>query len=330
MRYPGEIKVLYAGRLTQEKGVDLLADTFLRAHASRSRLHLLLAGGGPEAEALRARLGDRATFLGWLEGDALARAYASADVFLFCSRTDTFGQVLVEAAASGLPVVAVDEGGPSSIVVDGETGRLCEPDAAMLAAAVLQLADSPAWRAKLGRASAARRARARTWEASMLAARRGLRPGHRARRRSPHQAGQSGLGSAPKMRAVTDELAEQVTESSGPAADGGATVRRTRSGPEPRSRTSTDPVLYFNRELSWLDFNDRVLQLAEDPRVPLLERVNFCAIYEDNLDEFFMVRVAGLHEKVEQKIDARGADAMAPADVIEADPPAGRSSCASA
>jgi glycosyltransferase involved in cell wall biosynthesis len=130
-------------------------------------LHLLLAGGGPEADALRERLRDRATFLGWLEGEALARAYASADIFLFCSRTDTFGQVLLEAGASGLPAVAVDEGGPSSIVVDGETGRLCEPDAGMLSAAVLQLADSPAWRAKLGR-QARDAARGRTWEAAMV------------------------------------------------------------------------------------------------------------------------------------------------------------------
>ncbi|HEX2266113.1 MAG TPA: hypothetical protein VHH14_07500, partial [Solirubrobacterales bacterium] len=52
-------------------------------------------------------------------------------------------------------------------------------------------------------------------------------------------------------------------------------------------RDLEDPALYFNRELSWVEFNDRVLQLAEDPRVPLLERVNFCAIYEENLDEFF-------------------------------------------
>jgi glycosyltransferase involved in cell wall biosynthesis len=166
-RYPGQVKVLYAGRLTREKGVELLADTFLRAHRADPRVHLLLAGGGPEAEALRERLGDRATFLGWLEGEALARAYASADIFLFCSRTDTFGQVLLEAGASGLPAVAVDEGGPSSIVVDGETGRLCEPDAGMLSAAVLQLADSPAWRAKLGR-QARDAARGRTWEAAMV------------------------------------------------------------------------------------------------------------------------------------------------------------------
>ena len=69
-----------------------------------------------------------------------------------------------------------------------------------------------------------------------------------------------------------------------------------------------DSSLYFNRELSWLDFNERVLQLAEDESLPLLERVKFCAIYEDNLDEFFMVRVAGLHDQVDAGIDARGPD----------------------
>jgi glycosyltransferase involved in cell wall biosynthesis/predicted metal-dependent phosphoesterase TrpH len=164
--YPGEIKTLYVGRMTREKGVDLLADSFIRAHEADPRLHLLLAGGGPEEGALRDRLGDRATFLGWLDGDELPRAYASADLFLFCSRTDTFGQVLVEAGASGLPCVAVNEGGPSSIVVDGETGRLCEADAGMLAAAIRQLADSPAWRAKLGRQGLAA-ARHRTWESAL-------------------------------------------------------------------------------------------------------------------------------------------------------------------
>jgi glycosyltransferase involved in cell wall biosynthesis len=164
--YPGQIKVLYAGRLTKEKGIDLLADSFLRAHEADRRLHLLLAGGGAEEAQLRERLGDRATFLGWLGGDDLPRAYASADIFLFCSRTDTFGQVLVEAGASGLPCVAVAEGGPASIVVDGETGRLCDPDPGMLAAALLQLADSPAWRSKLGRQALAA-AQERTWEAAM-------------------------------------------------------------------------------------------------------------------------------------------------------------------
>jgi polyphosphate kinase len=79
-----------------------------------------------------------------------------------------------------------------------------------------------------------------------------------------------------------------------------------------------DSSLYFNRELSWLDFNDRVLQLAEDPSVPLLERVKFCAIYQDNLDEFFMVRVANLHEQIEAGRDARGADGMSAREQIDA------------
>jgi polyphosphate kinase len=78
-----------------------------------------------------------------------------------------------------------------------------------------------------------------------------------------------------------------------------------------------DSSLYFNRELSWLDFNDRVLQLAEDPSVPLMERVKFCAIWESNLDEFFMVRVANLHDQLEAGMDVRGADGMGPSEQID-------------
>jgi polyphosphate kinase len=76
------------------------------------------------------------------------------------------------------------------------------------------------------------------------------------------------------------------------------------------------PDLYFNRELSWLDFNDRVLQLAEDDSVPLMERIKFCAIWESNLDEFFMVRVANLEDQIEAGRDARGADGMAATEVV--------------
>jgi polyphosphate kinase len=79
-----------------------------------------------------------------------------------------------------------------------------------------------------------------------------------------------------------------------------------------------DPALYFNRELSWLDFNQRVLELAEDPEVPLLEKVRFCAIYASNLDEFFMVRVAGLFDQLDAGIDARGPDGLAPGEQIDA------------
>jgi glycosyltransferase involved in cell wall biosynthesis/predicted metal-dependent phosphoesterase TrpH len=164
--YPGELRVLYAGRLTREKGVDLLAESFLRARRAEPRLHLLLAGGGPEEGELRSRLGEHATFLGWLDGEDLARAYASADLFLFCSRTDTYGQVVLEAGASGLPVVAVGEGGPAALVENRHTGILCRPDADHLAGAVLQIASSPALRARLGGA-AVRNAAARSWERAL-------------------------------------------------------------------------------------------------------------------------------------------------------------------
>jgi len=164
--FPGEIKVLYAGRLTREKGVDLLAESFLRARHADPRLHLLLAGGGPEEGELRARLGADATFLGWLGGEELAAAYASADAFLFCSSTDTYGQVILEAAASGLPVVAVAEGGPAALVENRCTGLLCRPDPDHLAGALLQLASSPLLRRRLGSAGA-QAAHERSWERAL-------------------------------------------------------------------------------------------------------------------------------------------------------------------
>src|SRR6202051_2126854 len=77
-----------------------------------------------------------------------------------------------------------------------------------------------------------------------------------------------------------------------------------------------DPSLYLNRDLSWLDFNDRVLQLAEDERVPLLERVKFCAIYTTNLDEFYMVRVAGLRDQIDAGVENPGHDGRIPSETI--------------
>jgi polyphosphate kinase len=74
--------------------------------------------------------------------------------------------------------------------------------------------------------------------------------------------------------------------------------------------------LYLNRELSWLDFNDRVLQLAEDERVPLLERVKFCAIYTTNLDEFYMVRVAGLRDQIDAGVENPSQDGRIPSETI--------------
>jgi polyphosphate kinase len=85
----------------------------------------------------------------------------------------------------------------------------------------------------------------------------------------------------------------------------------------PEAPALDSPELYTNRELSWLQFNERVLELAEDEATPLLERVKFLAIYANNLDEFFMVRVAGLHDQVDAGIDARGPDGLSPGETIE-------------
>ncbi|HEY1277137.1 MAG TPA: polyphosphate kinase 1 [Thermoleophilaceae bacterium] len=77
------------------------------------------------------------------------------------------------------------------------------------------------------------------------------------------------------------------------------------------------PELYTNRELSWLEFNTRVLELAEDDSTPLLERAKFLAIYASNQDEFYMVRVAGVHDQVDAGIDARGPDGLSPQETIQ-------------
>src|SRR5436309_3510649 len=95
-------------------------------------------------------------------------------------------------------------------------------------------------------------------------------------------------------------------------------LRPDGDGSEPASVPElSDPALFTNRELSWLDFNDRVLQLAEDESLPLIERVKFLAIFVDNLDEFFMIRVAGVHDQVEARIDARSPDGLSPSEVLE-------------
>jgi polyphosphate kinase len=85
--------------------------------------------------------------------------------------------------------------------------------------------------------------------------------------------------------------------------------------PAPPALDSTE--LYTNRELSWLDFNERVLELAEDERTPLLERAKFLSIFTSNLDEFTMIRVAGLYDQVDAGIDARKADGLSPLETIE-------------
>ena len=79
---------------------------------------------------------------------------------------------------------------------------------------------------------------------------------------------------------------------------------------------ATEQTDYFNRELSWLEFNQRVLDEAQDDAVPLLERLKFLAITASNLDEFFMVRVAGLHGQVEAGIETPSQDGLTPTEQL--------------
>src|SRR3984957_409440 len=95
-----------------------------------------------------------------------------------------------------------------------------------------------------------------------------------------------------------------------------STARDGPTAPSLDSPSLEDPSLYLNRELSWLDFNDRVLQLAEDERVPLLERVKFCAIYTTNLDEYYMVRVAGLRDQIDAGVETPSQDGLIPSETI--------------
>ena len=95
-------------------------------------------------------------------------------------------------------------------------------------------------------------------------------------------------------------------------------ARTRRQAPAaPAGGDLDDRALYFNRELSWVEFNERVLELAEDPGVPLLERAKFAAIYTSNLDEFFMVRVAGLQEQVDAGVSRSGPDGRTPSETID-------------
>jgi glycosyltransferase involved in cell wall biosynthesis len=161
----GGTTLLYVGRLSSEKGLFLLAGAFRRASAGRPDLRLALVGEGPARRELeRALAGTPHRFAGPLRGDDLAAAYASADVFCLPSATETFGQVVTEAAASGLPSIVLAAGAASEQVVDGETGLVVPPDdATALAVAIGRLADGEALRVAMGRRARALALRRPGW-----------------------------------------------------------------------------------------------------------------------------------------------------------------------
>jgi glycosyltransferase involved in cell wall biosynthesis len=130
----------YVGRLSVEKNVALLAQVQneLEQYGHKS-FRFLIVGHGSEESWLRERL-PRAEFTGVLKGEPLSTAYANMDLFVFPSHTDTFGNVVLEALASGVPAIVTPNGGPCTIVRDGETGRIV-PDSEFASAAAAILAD---------------------------------------------------------------------------------------------------------------------------------------------------------------------------------------------
>jgi glycosyltransferase involved in cell wall biosynthesis len=117
------MKLVYVGRVSKEKNLALLADAFMEVTTAGCACSLVIVGDGPYRQEMAEKLaGYPVLFTGFLEGEELQRAYASADIFVFPSATDTFGNVVLEAQASGLPVIVSDEGGPRELMVDGETG----------------------------------------------------------------------------------------------------------------------------------------------------------------------------------------------------------------
>ena len=122
---PDSPLLLYVGRVSAEKQIDQIKPVLEAIPEAR----LAIVGDGPNREALEAHFaGTNTYFVGYLQGLELASAYASADAFVFPSRTETLGLVLLEAMAAGCPVVAANSGGIPDIVTDGENGYLFEVD----------------------------------------------------------------------------------------------------------------------------------------------------------------------------------------------------------
>ncbi len=120
-----------------------------------------------------------------------------------------------------------------------------------------------------------------------------------------------------RKRAVQDDLAPPTPEE-GPYRHAPILGIPPKPEPPPSDSDLDDPALYINRELSWLEFNRRVLEEAQDETHPLLERVKFLAIFSNNLDEFFMIRVSGLREQLESGILETSPDGMTPAEQLAA------------
>lgn len=149
----GEVLITFVGRLVWEKGLTVFADVIEGLQARGIRHRSMIVGDGPARAELETRL-PRTIFTGYLGGESLARAYASSDVFLFPSDTETFGNVTLEAMASGLPAVCADATGSNALVTSGVTGYLVEPGASgLFLDAVARLTTDAALRRRMGEAA---------------------------------------------------------------------------------------------------------------------------------------------------------------------------------
>ena len=148
----GRIVLLYVGRVSREKGLEMLVDAFRELVDNGASIALAIIGDGPYREEMEASLTAYPTlFTGYLGGEQLQKGYASADLFVFPSATDTFGNVVLEAQASGLPVIVSDEGGPRELMIDGETGLVFRAGSKNgLAAAIRYLISDPDNISRLG------------------------------------------------------------------------------------------------------------------------------------------------------------------------------------
>ncbi len=158
----GKTVLLFTGRLVWEKDLATLAKTYKILTSKRDDLVFALAGNGPVKDELK-RLMPKAVFLGQLSGKKLSTAYASSDIFVFPSTTETFGNVTVEAMASGITAVCAREGGAYGVINEGVNGLIAEPrDAADLAGNIELLADNSELRKKLSK-NALSFARVQSW-----------------------------------------------------------------------------------------------------------------------------------------------------------------------
>ncbi len=137
---PDRINLLYSGSLAADHGLELLIEAFLRARSREPRLHLVLLGDGDAWMTVGRRLGHAGTLLGRLDGDQLAHVYATADLLVFPAGPLADDQVILDAQASGLPVLAVEREGCADLIENGRSGCLVTASPAALSDAISGLA----------------------------------------------------------------------------------------------------------------------------------------------------------------------------------------------